>query len=89
MLQGRRRVDRNATENKRVQGEQTRMGRDKSETEEMLFMGKPVAYWKALGDRADKLGVNYLLDDLIVDNAKVQYYEKMLDRIEQYRRKAG
>lgn len=52
-----------------------------------LYMGKPIEYWRELGDRADNLGVNHLLDDLIVANAKVKYYETMLDRIEQYRRK--
>ena len=49
------------------------------------FLGEPFSYWIELKARARDLGVDHLIADLCEANAKVQYYELMLDRIAKYR----
>lgn len=56
---------------------------------ETLFLDKPISYWLEVQRRLDAAPDGFqaqdLLNELIVANSKVHYYELMLDRLSAYR----
>ena len=52
----------------------------------MDFLGESTAYWIAVRERIDQLGVGALMRELVQANAKVQYYENHLRLMEEFRK---
>ena len=50
-----------------------------------LFLGHTIDYWLELERVVKVEGVEHILDDLVIANAKVRYYEMMLDRMQVYK----
>jgi len=55
-------------------------------TEGMTFMGENPSFWAALKRRADELDATKLLREIADLHAKVGYYERRLDEIEEFRK---
>ena len=53
-----------------------------------LFMGHPVEYWTELRARVEKENLGKLLEDFVILNAKVMFYEAVFDDISRFRNKA-
>ena len=49
------------------------------------FLGHPTSYWFELQRRVNDLGVDDLLRDLATLSAKVNYYETMLKRMNDFK----
>lgn len=54
-------------------------------SDELLFLGETTAFWAELRRRANELDVKNLIRDLAELQAKVGFYERELDRINQFR----
>lgn len=54
--------------------------------DEEKFLGETIKFWLELKRRADHLQVIDLLRDLALANAKVAYYERLIQRMLDYRK---
>lgn len=46
-----------------------------------IFMGKPISYWKQLERMVKEHNLEKIMDELMLERAKVTYYEMILDRV--------
>jgi hypothetical protein len=53
-----------------------------------LFLGHDVDFWLELKKRADQLKATELLQEIVLLQAKVGYYERKLDEIDAFRNAA-
>ncbi len=55
---------------------------------EALFLGESISYWLELQRKAQDLGVENLMRELVRANAKVRYYEEHLKAMNAFREAA-